>query len=436
VEYDYDGNGSMTADRNKGIREIIYNHQSLPLFVDMGEDRALRYSYDAAGVKLKKEVADPGAGGAVTDYLAPFVYEDGLLAYVLHPEGRILPEALPPESADTVQINESTNQHINDYQYHLTDHLGNVRMSFSTQRHVDRYLATLEEDRAEPEQRDFHPSWDRATRIASALFNRTAGEDSRYVHRLSGTADERVGLAIVLPVMPGDTVALEVWAKYVQPDAPGSVLPVQLLPAVAMAFGLPATGGGDGAQVYRSLSELIAGGGLAAGRGGDRQSPRAYLNYLLMDSESNIYAMGFRQVSAAAREDGAWRPHERLALQTVAQRPGNIYIYLSNENPEPVDVYFDDLTITHTHHPVFQMDDYYPFGMVLAHLERQPPPNRQPDRNKSNNYLYNGKELQDEHQLDWYDYGARMYDGAVGRFRIGQQIKDRKFFRGIKIYGL
>jgi RHS repeat-associated protein len=42
-----------------------------------------------------------------------------------------------------------------------------------------------------------------------------------------------------------------------------------------------------------------------------------------------------------------------------------------------------------------------------------------------NNYLYNGKEFQSELGLDWYDYGARMYDAALGRFHTQDRFAEK-----------
>ena len=52
---------------------------------------------------------------------------------------------------------------------------------------------------------------------------------------------------------------------------------------------------------------------------------------------------------------------------------------------------------------VTETNRYYPFGGTFASGTVQP-------------YKYNGKELDTKAGLNWYDYGARHYDAALGRF--------------------
>jgi RHS repeat-associated protein len=59
------------------------------------------------------------------------------------------------------------------------------------------------------------------------------------------------------------------------------------------------------------------------------------------------------------------------------------------------------------------------------------------DKNK---YLYNGKELQndkfsDGSSLDWYDYGARFYDAALGRFFTQDRFAEKYHFMSPYQYG-
>ncbi len=66
-----------------------------------------------------------------------------------------------------------------------------------------------------------------------------------------------------------------------------------------------------------------------------------------------------------------------------------------------------------------QQDGYYPFGMLMqgcGGFEAQNDPNK---------YLYNGKELQDEFGVEWYDYGRRMYDPALGRFHTQDRFAEK-----------
>ena len=55
---------------------------------------------------------------------------------------------------------------------------------------------------------------------------------------------------------------------------------------------------------------------------------------------------------------------------------------------------------------VEEVNHYYPFGGIFASTSSLQP------------YKYNSKELDRKGGLDWYDYGARMYDAALGRWHV------------------
>ena len=78
---------------------------------------------------------------------------------------------------------------------------------------------------------------------------------------------------------------------------------------------------------------------------------------------------------------------------------------------------FWDLKSNYTYPEIF--DNYYPFGMAMAENSYE---NVLETENK---FLYNGKELQDDLDLNWYDYGARMYDPAIGRWHVIDPLADQ-----------
>ena len=65
---------------------------------------------------------------------------------------------------------------------------------------------------------------------------------------------------------------------------------------------------------------------------------------------------------------------------------------------------------------IVQSSEYYPFGMRFGQTS---------SGSSNNDYLYNGKEMQED--VDWYDYGARMYDPALGRFHTQDPMIEEHF---------
>ncbi|MET3730563.1 RHS repeat domain-containing protein [Moheibacter stercoris] len=117
--------GSMISDLNKGISEIKYNHLNLPIEISWtGSSNKIRYVYNAAGQKVKKTVMD-GTTTKIVDYLDGFQYAGEVLQFFPHPEGYV------KASPTNLSLNSPPTGYIYNYVYNYTDHLGNVRLSYS-----------------------------------------------------------------------------------------------------------------------------------------------------------------------------------------------------------------------------------------------------------------------------------------------------------------
>ncbi len=389
-DYTFDGNGSLTKDDNKLVSVIDYNYLHLAKKVTKTSGDYVKYIYDAAGRKLQQEVFNVGnVSQKKTDYIGAFVYEGNVLQYINHSEGRIVMTGAAPE-----------------YQYHLKDHLGNVRITATTKPDVTTHIATLEDATQTIEQATFTGY----SRIGFDLFDHSdAGTAYQYAQKLTGGLNAQVGLAKSFAVQPGDTIKAEAYAKYFGGTGSASNL-TAFAGALLGAFGLAPPGVGETGTASAALNSY--GGLVTAGTAHSvNTGPRAYLNILVFDSNYNLVDMAFKQLDAAYEQTGATKmPHMYMSRSLAIVKAGFAYVYVSNEGINVQDVWFDDIKYTHTKSPIVQADDYYAFGMQVAGQGYQKA------GSMNNPFLYNGKEKQDELGLDWLDYGARMYMSDIGRW--------------------
>lgn len=475
-DYVYDDNGNLIIDLNKnatnvtggvttaiGTSGIRYNFLDKPEEINITGKGTIKIVYDADGNKLQKAFIPTTGSATITTYINEFVYEEVTttvttasipplggagtlnLQYINFEEGRIRVMSTVNQSNGFDFLNIDGNIDLpgsgtpvlagkGAFDYFIRDYQGNVRMILTEETHSGGNVCTMELNRVANEEPLFGqvdaagvPTAANEVKgrfATSGIPGQTGGggwtnNTSAYVARLGNLASKKTGPNVLVKVMAGDEISATSMYYYQTTNtntAGGPSLITDVINGLISAItGSSTTSGLLKGNTSLINTQLTANGPFKNIAEPDYNStltsaPKAYLTILFFDERFNLVEEG--SVSQRVSQPGP-NAIDLSVVKQKAPKNGYCYVYVSNESDQMV--YFDNLQVSNIHARIIEENHYYAYGLKIAGISSRKLPDPA-EGHTSNKDLYNDKELWDEADLNWYDYGFRNYDPQIGRF--------------------